>query len=65
MDGKIKVVKKSPKSSPFKKNMCFKSSKYKSFSGCAKYQYRRDKNVLVKKRQKTSQLHLKNYQKTQ
>lgn len=39
---------------PFKKNMCFKCSKYKDFSGCASWTYRKDKNVLVKKSQKSS-----------
>lgn len=56
MDGRIKIVKKSQKSSPFKKNMCFKCSIYKSFSGCASWTYRRDKNVLDKIGQKSSTL---------
>ena len=44
MDGRTKIVKISPKSSPFKKNMCFKCSIYNDFSGCASWTYRRDKN---------------------
>ncbi len=52
MDGRTKIVKISQKSSPFKKNMCFKYSIYKDFSGCVKYQYRRDKNKNGKKESK-------------
>lgn len=50
------LSKNQPKIFPFKKNTCFKCSIYKSFSGCASWTYRGDKNVLDKIGQKSSTL---------